>query len=105
MRSNNSLIKIENWKDKEMVYPIIYYLNKALFNLPMYWGKVVRCVEMKKEALDVYKPGNIITWIQFSSICKGDAPNTEYFRERNVWFIIYSLTGRDISDFSEYKDV
>ena len=46
----------------------------------------------------VYKVGNIITWVQFSSsyMANSDA-DVEAFRNRNTKFIIWSIKGRDIS--------
>ena len=50
----------------------------------------------------MYNPGNIITWLQFSSSSVGKP--SEYFADRNTRFIIYSINGRCIKDFSEYKE-
>ena len=51
---------------------------------------------------DLYTPGNIVTWIQFSSSAEKDG-NIEHFKEWNTKFIIKSLKGRNISKFSTYN--
>jgi hypothetical protein len=82
---------------------IMYYLIKGLSHINFYWGRVVRYVSLTDKDLKDYKSGEIITWLQFSSSDKGDdnnAKHLQYFKERNTKFIIYSLTGRSIRDFS-----
>lgn len=34
----------------------------------------------------------------------GGAPESDYFKSRNTYFVIYSLTSRNISEFSPYKE-
>ncbi|CAF1297241.1 unnamed protein product [Rotaria sordida] len=66
-------------------------------------GRVVRYVKLNEKDLKDYQPGEILTWLQFSSSDKGDdnnAKHLKYFKERNTKFIIHSLTGRNIRDFS-----
>jgi len=47
---------------------IVHYLVVALRNLPYYWGSVVRHVTIPEKILKKhYVPGNIVTWIQYSS--------------------------------------
>jgi hypothetical protein len=82
---------------------IMYHLIKALANIGFYWGIVSRAVTLDIKELEDYKPGNLVTWIQFSSSKKGDKPPAT-FASRNTIFIIYSLTGRCIQDFSNFPD-
>ena len=42
-----------------------------------------------------------MTWVQFSSSSYGTL--TDYFAARNTRFIIYSLSGRCVEDFSNYQ--
>jgi hypothetical protein len=82
---------------------IMYYLIKGLSHIKFYWGRVVRYVKLTEQALRDYQPGEILTWLQFSSSDKGNDQCTKhlkYFSERNTKFIIQSLTGRSIQTFS-----
>ncbi|CAF0803913.1 unnamed protein product [Rotaria sordida] len=66
-------------------------------------GRVVRYVKLNEKDLKDYQPGEILTWLRFSSSDKGDDNNAKhlrYFKEHNTKFIIHSLTGRNIRDFS-----
>jgi hypothetical protein len=80
---------------------IMYYLIKALSYIDFYWGVVSRAIILDTQELNEYKPGNLVTWIQFSSSAKGDKP-PEHFSSRNTIFFIYSLTGRCIKDYSNF---
>ena len=102
IRGQNLFTKIEKWNDGKQFYPVLYFLTKALANLPFYWGYTVRCVDTNKEILKRYEPGTVITWLQFSSskIGKEPAPG---FSGRNTWFHIYSFSSREISQFSIYS--
>ena len=102
IRGQNLFTKIEKWNDGKQFYPVLYFLTKALANLPFYWGYTVRCVDTNKEILKKYEPGTVITWLQFSSskIGKEPAPG---FSGRNTWFHIYSFSSREISQFSIYS--
>ena len=82
---------------------ILYYLVRGLSNIPYYWGEVSRACQLTDDELECYKPGYLVTWLQFSSSKKGSSP-PKHFRGRNTFFIIYSLTGRSIRDFSNFKD-
>ncbi len=84
---------------------ILYYLVKALSYIPFYWGYVTRACQLTFNELQIYKPGCLITWIQFSSSKKGKkVMNSKAFKDRNVLFKIYSLTGRPIRQFSNYEE-
>ena len=86
----------------KLFYPVIYYLSKALANLPFYWGYTVRCVDADNDIVSKYEPGTVITWLQYSSSKIGKAP-APAFSGRNTWFHIYSFTSREISQFSIYS--
>ena len=101
IRGQNLFTKVEKWNDGKMFYPVLYYLSKALANLPFYWGYTVRCVDMTPECLADYEPGTVITWLQFSSSKIGKEP-APYFSKRNTWFYIYSFSSREISQFTAY---
>ncbi len=78
---------------------IMYYLIKGLSHIDFYWGTVVRYVTLNETDLEDYKPGEIVTWLQFSSADKG-GKKMQWFEERNTVFTISSLTGRSIRYFS-----
>jgi hypothetical protein len=82
---------------------ILYYLVKGLSHIDFYWGEVVRYINLEDEDLQDYRPGELVTWLQFSSSDKG-GQNMAHFTDRNTTFIIYSLTGRSIQYFSNCAD-
>jgi len=94
----NSLKNIEDFSDEKDIYPIIYYIAKALNNLPLYKGYTIRCIELTHKQAQIYEPGNIITWNQWSSSTIGKNPSSS-FKSKNAWFYIYSVSSRDISQF------
>ncbi|CAF3745011.1 unnamed protein product [Rotaria sordida] len=99
----NKATNAENVQVDDNAAMIMYYLIKGLSHINFYWGRVVRYVKLSEKDLNDYRPGEIITWLQFSSSDKGDDKNAkhlQYFKERNTKFIIYSLTGRSIRGFS-----
>ena len=61
----------------------------------------MRCVNLEDADLKEYVPGKVMTWTQFSSSSKNEHL-LQTFKIRNTRMIIYSLTGRDISNFSCY---
>jgi hypothetical protein len=84
---------------------ILYYLVKALSYIPFYWGYVTRACQLTYDELKIYKPGCLITWIQFSSSKKGKKVlDSDAFKNRNTLFKIFSLTGRPIQQFSNYPE-
>ena len=102
IRGQNNFTKVENWSDGKKFYPVLFYITKALANLPFYWGYTVRCVDLNNSVLELYEPGTVITWLQFSSSKIGKEP-APYFQKRNTWFYIYSFSSREISQFSIYS--
>ncbi|CAF1215141.1 unnamed protein product [Rotaria sp. Silwood1] len=99
----NKATNAENVQVDDNAAMIMYYLIKGLSHINFYWGRVVRYVKLSDKDLKDYKPGEILTWLQFSSSDKGDDKNAKhlkYFKERNTKFIIHSLTGRAIQDYS-----
>ena len=102
IRGQNNFTKIEKWSDGKQFYPVLYYISKALANIPFYWGYTVRCAELENSVLRLYQPGTVITWLQFSSSKIGTAP-APYFKARNTWFYIYSFSSREISQFSVFS--
>lgn len=103
IRSSNKITITKRWSDGKHFYPVIFYLTKAISSLPFYWGYPVRCVQLTKSQALSYKPGTVITWLQWSSSKIGKKP-ADYFKKRNTWFFIYSLTSREISQFSVYSN-
>ncbi len=75
----------------------------ALSKIEFFWGVCERWINLKEEDKDfeIYTPGNIVTWIQFSSAAEKDG-NIKHFKKRNTKFIIRSLKGRNISQFSTF---
>ncbi|CAF3358412.1 unnamed protein product [Rotaria sp. Silwood2] len=99
----NKATNAENVQVDDNAAMIMYYLIKGLSYINFYWGRVVRYVKLSEKDLKDYQPGEIVTWLQFSSSDKGDDQNPkhlQYFKERNTKFIIHSLTGRSIRDYS-----
>ncbi|CAF3537814.1 unnamed protein product [Rotaria sp. Silwood1] len=99
----NKATNAENVEVDENAAMIMYYLIKDLSHINFHWGRVVRYIKLSEKDLKDYQPGEILTWLQFSSSDKGDHNNAKhltYFKERNTKFIIHSLTGRSIRDFS-----
>lgn len=78
------------------------YMLKALIHLPIYWGTCIRVLNLGPELMNEYRIGNIVTWFQFSSSTEGVIPDNG-FNNRNSQFIIYSQTGRKVSNISKYS--
>jgi hypothetical protein len=78
---------------------IMYYLIKGLSHIDSYWGVVRRYLTLNDEDLNDYKPGEIVTWLQFSSSEKS-GKTISWFNDHNTVFTIFSLTGRPIKCFS-----
>lgn len=51
IRGMNSFKKTEKWYDGKEFFTIIYYISKAISNLPLYWGYTVRCVQLTDEQI------------------------------------------------------
>ena len=99
----NKATNAENVQVDDNAAMIMYYLIKGLSHINFYWGRVVRYVKLTDKELKDYQPGEIVTWLQFSSSDKGNEKNPrhlKYFKERNTKFVIHSLTGRSIREFS-----
>lgn len=79
------------------------YMLRGLYYLPIHFGICTRCVNLSSKELNDYSPGNIVTWFQFSSSTVGKRPLNS-FTNRNAILYIYSISGRNISDFSKYKE-
>lgn len=82
---------------------IMYYLIQGLSHIDFYWGVCVRYITLDEKELKDYQPGEIVTWLQFSSSDKG-GKDMSHFTDRNTKFIIASLTGRPIQYFSNCAD-
>jgi hypothetical protein len=82
---------------------IMYYLVKGLSHIDFYWGILKRYITLTDEDIHDYKPGEIVTWLQFSSSEKS-GKTIAWFNDRNTVFTIFSLTGRSIRYFSNCAD-
>ncbi|CAF1208383.1 unnamed protein product [Adineta ricciae] len=82
---------------------VMYYLIRGLARIDFHWGVVTRYVDLDNDDVKDYKPGEILTWLQFSSADKG-GNNMIHFQNRNTVFKITSLTGRAIQYFSNCAD-
>ncbi|UJR10946.1 hypothetical protein I4U23_015131 [Adineta vaga] len=104
-QSNGVVIDEKTVQELSEASIILYYLVKALSQIPYYWGYVTRACNLNDAELELYTAGALITWIQFSSSKKGKkvATNAD-FATRNTVFKIYSLTGRAIKEFSNYPE-
>lgn len=104
-QSNGQVIEAKTKDEMNEAAVILFYLVKALSYIPYYWGHVTRACRLTDKELELYMPGCLITWIQFSSSKKGKEAATNFdFANRNTFFKIYSLTGRPIQQFSNYKE-
>lgn len=70
--------------------------------MPSIYGYTTRSVELTEEELNLYEPGNVVTWLQWNSSTIGKNFSI-YFGSRNTLFIIYSNSSRDISNFYPYS--
>ena len=78
---------------------------RALSYIPFYWEYVTRACQLTHDELQLYVPGSLISWIQFSSSKKGKkVVGSDAFKYRNTLFKIFSLTGRPIKQFSNYPE-
>ncbi|CAF1388804.1 unnamed protein product [Didymodactylos carnosus] len=104
-KGNDVQIEEKTVNELEEAAIILYYLVKALSYIPFYWGYVTRACRLTFDEIQMYYPGRVVTWIQFSSSKKGkQGHDSNAFKERNILFKIYSLTGRLIRRFSNYDD-
>jgi hypothetical protein len=104
-KSNGQVLEGGTESEMEEAAIILYYLVKALSYIPFHWGYVTRACQLTYDELQIYMPGCLITWIQFSSSKKGKkAVDSSAFKDRNTLFKIFSLTGRPIKDFSNYPE-
>lgn len=104
-QANGMLIEAETEEEIKEAAIIMYYLVKALSYIPYHWGYVTRTCQLTFDELQIYMPGCLITWIQFSSSKKGKKGlQTDAFKDRNTLFKIFSLTGRPIKEFSNYPE-
>lgn len=95
----DALTNVDAVKMDNDIALIMYYLIKGLSHIQFYWGVVKRYVKLNEKELADYKPGELVTWLQFSSAERSDKPPC-WFKERNTVFTIFSLTGRSIRHFS-----
>jgi len=102
-RGNGEVTNILEDTEADHASIIMYYMILGLSHINFQWGTVTRAVNMHALELAQYFPGALITWIQFSSSKRGDAP-AKHFAKCNVVFTIYSLTGRSIQDFSNFPE-
>ena len=51
IRGENSYEKTEKWSDGPEYYVVIYYITKAISNLPFYWGYTIRCIQLTDEQI------------------------------------------------------
>ena len=82
---------------------VYYFLMKALSFIPYYWGKCIRAAKLDDDEVSRYEVGTVVSWIQFSSTNASDEP-AAHFKKRNTYFYIYSLTGRNIQQFSNFSN-
>ncbi|CAF4351613.1 unnamed protein product [Rotaria sp. Silwood2] len=104
-KSNGQVLDKDVEKEINEAAIILYYMVKALSYIPFYWGYVTRACQLTNDELNLYVPGNLITWIQFSSSKKGKkVVDSDAFKYRNTLFKIFSLTGRPIKEFSNFPE-
>lgn len=102
-RANGVVIEEKTVDEMKEASIILYYLVKGLSYIPYHWGYVTRACNLKDHELELYTPGALISWLQFSSSKRGkNVAKGGGFENRNTQFKIYSLTGRRIQQFSNY---
>ena len=79
---------------------VLKFFYSALTKLPFYSGQCVRAIDLNETEQNIYQKGSVINWKFFNSSSKGDKP-VPPFDQRNTYFYLSSLTGRDISDEGE----
>lgn len=95
-------INLDDESDKH--YSMIeHYLLKAVNTIPYYWGSCTRTLNLNTDEQQFYQEGAIIRWNNFNAAGKGDKAATN-FSDRNTYFHIWSLTGRNITQFSNYPE-
>jgi hypothetical protein len=47
---------------KEYYAIIIYFLTMALNQIPFFWGRCERWIDIPPEKKNIYNRGNIVTW-------------------------------------------
>lgn len=77
-------------------------LQKALEKLPVYEGAVVRGTNLPADALEQYRPGDVITEPAFTSTSRDHTVAQSPIFAGNTEFRIWSTTGRDVSSVSMY---
>lgn len=93
-------INLDHESDKH--YSVIeHYMLKAINAIPYYWGSCIRTLDLKADEQKFYQEGSIIRWNNFNAAGKGDRPGSD-FSGRDTYFHIWSLTGRDITQFSNF---
>jgi len=97
-----SLLNQSFGTDNSPYSTIVNSMLKAFANIPYEKEICVRAIDIEpnnKNLLDIYQIGNVIRWKNFSSSTRGTEPAPR-FEGRNAYFIIESITGRYIADFS-----
>lgn len=79
----------------------IKFINEALNKLPNYEGIVFRGSKVEQKQLAKYKVGQIITEKGFTSTSSNMAVAQAF--SGNVFYTIFSKTGKAIKDFSEFS--
>jgi hypothetical protein len=103
-KSNGEALAIVKDDDLKEASVILYHLVRGLAHLPYFWGVTCRAINLTEKELEHYKPGTLVTWLQFSSSSKGHEAPKSFTKDRNSRFIIQSLTGRSIKDFSIFPE-
>lgn len=99
-RLNQAFQNQDKLKEDVADLVVLKFFHSALAKLPLYSGQCVRAIDLKEDEHKIYQKGSVINWKFFNSSSKGDKP-VPPFDQRNTYFYIKSLTGRDISDEGE----
>jgi hypothetical protein len=91
-RQANAQVIEENTRDEmNEAAVILFYLVKALSYIPYYWGYVTRACRLTDSELQLYMPGCLITWIQFSSSKKGKEVAANFDFAHRIHFLKFIL--------------
>ena len=101
---------ISEEKKLDVYRDYLYHIQEAMSTLTNYQGWVYRGINMKL-APDVYAEGKSITWTQLSSASKSQHVAAKFLGNSTgsgalsgTYFKIYTKTGKEISDYSEFPD-
>ena len=91
-RSQRLFIDKQRGEEPVETFILCNYLSKALSNIPYYRGYVSQSCNLRENQWNLYNPGSVIIWTQFSGTFKGTSISDNFeFAHQNTFSKIYSL--------------